>query len=141
VASNIVYTYVNVRVDDPGEGVAVVESAKPDIPGTYVYDTADGRAGAPMNRMFMTLRVPANRDRFTADPAAYCDEYGLTAEQKDAVLRRDWPRMMDLGGNLFFVFKLILLDGRSSQYLSAAFTGTTEEEFVRMMVAGGRRFG
>ena len=116
-------------------------NAKPEVPGTYVYDAADGRAGAGLNRMLMSLGTPGNRDRFSADEAGYCAQFDLTDDQTAAVLGRDWRRMMDLGGNLFFVFKLIVLDGRSSQYLSASFTGVTEEEFIEIMVSGGRRFG
>ena len=65
-----------------------------------------------------------------ADEAAYCDAFGLTPEQKKAVLDRDWQAMIDLGGSIFYVYKLAMMDGRSMQYLGGVFTGMTEEEFV-----------
>ena len=41
-----------------------------------------------MNKLFMSLRVAPNRERFLADEAAYCAGYGLTA---GAAGRRCWP--------------------------------------------------
>jgi protocatechuate 4,5-dioxygenase alpha chain len=85
--------------------------------------------------MFMTLREPAARERFLADEAAYCDQFRLSPEQKQAVLDRDWQAMIDLGGSIFYVYKLAMLDGRSLQYLGGVFSGMTEEEFVAAMRA------
>jgi protocatechuate 4,5-dioxygenase alpha chain len=79
--------------------------------------------------------------RFQSDEPAYCDEFGLSPEQKRAVLDRDWRAMLDLGGNIFYVFKLAMVDQKSMQYLGGVFTGMTEEEFVAVMRAGGRTDG
>jgi protocatechuate 4,5-dioxygenase alpha chain len=43
--------------------------------------------------------------------------------------------MIDLGGSIFYVYKLAMLDGRSLQYLGGVFSGMTEEEFVAAMRA------
>jgi protocatechuate 4,5-dioxygenase alpha chain len=112
-----------------------------DRPATYVFDGATSRQGYRMNKMFMTLRDEAARTEFRADEAAYCDRFGLTPEQRKAVLDRDWQAMLDLGGSIFYVFKLAMMDGRSMQYLGGVFTGMTEEEFAAAMRAGGRRDG
>jgi protocatechuate 4,5-dioxygenase alpha subunit len=82
-------------------------------------------------------RRPA-RERFLADEAAYCDAFGLTRRQKQAVVERDWQAMLDLGGSIFYVYKLAMMDGKSMQYLGGVFTGMTEEEFVAALRAGGR---
>lgn len=108
---------------------------------TYVFDGNASRRGYPMNRLFMTLRDPDARARFAADEAAYCDGFGLSVDQKRAVLDRDWTAMLDLGGNIFYVFKLAMVDQRSMQYLGGVFTGMTEEEFVALMRTGGRTDG
>ncbi|RFU21552.1 protocatechuate 4,5-dioxygenase subunit alpha [Geodermatophilus marinus] len=110
-----------------------------DLPGTPVFDGQTSRRGLRMNKMFMSLRSEANRTRFLADEAGYCREFGLTPEQERAVLDRDWQAMIDLGGSIFYVYKLAVMDGRSMQYLGGVFTGMTEEEFVAAMRAGGRR--
>ena len=109
-----------------------------DLPGTPIFDGDTSRRGLRMNKLFMSLRDAGNRERFLADEAAYCREFGVTAEQETAVLDRDWQAMIDLGGSIFYVYKLALMDGRSMQYLGGVFTGMTEEEFVAAMRAGGR---
>jgi protocatechuate 4,5-dioxygenase alpha chain len=119
----------------------VSSRSKLDVPGTYVFDGEQSRRGYRLNAMFMSLRHPGNRERFLEDEAAYCGSYGLTDEQRQAVLRRDWKRMMELGGNIFYVFKLAMTDQKSMQYLGGVFSGMTEEEFVEMMRAGGRGDG
>ena len=112
-----------------------------DLPGTPIFDGDSSRRGLRMNKLFMSLRDPAARERFLADEAAYCDEYGLTEEQKQAILARDWQAMIDLGGSIFYVYKLAMMDGRSMQYLGGVFTGMGEEDFLAAMRAGGRRDG
>ena len=112
-----------------------------DVPGTPIFDGQTSRRGLRMNKMFMSFRDEANRTRFLADEAAYCKEFGLTPEQQQAVLDRDWNAMIDLGGSIFYVFKLAMIDGRSMQYLGGVFTGMGEDDFVAAMRAGGRRDG
>jgi protocatechuate 4,5-dioxygenase alpha chain len=112
-----------------------------DLPGTPVFDGRTSRRGFRMNKLFMSLRDASNRERFLADEPAYCQQYGLTAAQQQAVLDRDWQAMIDLGGSIFYVYKLAMMDGRSMQYLGGVFTGMTEAEFVAAMRAGGRRDG
>ncbi|WP_214368773.1 protocatechuate 4,5-dioxygenase subunit alpha [Pseudonocardia sp. H11422] len=112
-----------------------------DLPGTPVFDGRSSRRGFRMNKLFMSLRFAGNRERFLADEKAYCEEFGLAPEQQEAVLARDWQAMIDLGGSIFYVYKLAMMDGRSMQYLGGVFTGMTEEEFVAAMRAGGRTDG
>jgi protocatechuate 4,5-dioxygenase, alpha chain len=104
-----------------------------DAPGgirdDYVFDTAASRRGYPLNRLLMSLRDPEARARFAADEGAYCDAFGLGPQQRAALLARDWVGMFDAGGNIFFIYKLALLDGVSIQYLGGLFTGASEEEF------------
>jgi protocatechuate 4,5-dioxygenase alpha chain len=107
-------------------------------PYTYVFDGATSRSGYRMNKMFMTLRDAHAREEFLADEGAYCDRFGLTPEQRKAVLERDWQAMLDLGGSIFYVYKLAMMDGLSMQYLGGVFTGMSEAEFKAAMLAGGR---
>jgi protocatechuate 4,5-dioxygenase, alpha chain len=112
-----------------------------DVPGTPIFDGETSRRGFRMNKLFMSLRAAESRERFSADEAAYCREFGLTPEQEQAVLARDWNAMIDLGGSIFYVYKLAMMDGRSMQYLGGVFTGMTEDEFVAALRAAGRREG
>ena len=111
----------------------------PDLAATPIFDGETSRRGFRMNKLFMSLRTEANRERFLGDEAAYCREFGLTDEQERAVLSRDWQAMIELGGSIFYVYKLAMMDGRSMQYLGGVFTGMGEADFLAAMRAGGRR--
>lgn len=108
------------------------------IPGTYVFDGRRSRQGYRLNMFCMTLNHPENRDAFHKNEAAYIDRFALTAEQKEAVLHRDWIRMLELGGNIYYTFKIAACDGMTFQQLASKQTGVTETEYVAMMVGGGR---
>ncbi|BBC38665.1 Protocatechuate 3,4-dioxygenase [Streptomyces graminofaciens] len=118
-----------------------MNGSTPQVPGTYVFDAAESRRARALNRLCGSLKEAENREKFKADEVAYCETYGLTVQQRDAVLRRDWNRMMELGGSIFYVFKLAMVDQRSMQYLGGVFTGMTTEEFAQALKAGGRSFG
>lgn len=104
----------------------------------YIFDLATSRRGYRLNKLFVSLGDPANRERFSADEAAYCQELRLTPEQQQAVLDRDWQAMLDLGSTVFYMLKLAIMDKRSMQYLGGVFTGMTEEEFMAALKSGGR---
>lgn len=109
-----------------------------DIPGTYILDGRRTRAGYALNMFCMSLQQDANRQEFRRDEAAYLDRFRLTPEQRDAVLGRQWIRLLELGGNIYYTFKLAACDGMTFQQLAAAQTGVTEQEYRDMMIAGGR---
>jgi protocatechuate 4,5-dioxygenase alpha chain len=109
-----------------------------DLPGTPVFDGRASRRGLRMNQLFMSLRSAANRARFSADERAYCEEFRLTPEQQHAVLERDWNAMVELGGSIFYIYKLAMMDGKSMQYLGGVFSGLSEDEFRAALLAGGR---
>lgn len=109
-----------------------------DIPGTFVFDGRRATQGYPLNSMCMALNDPANRAAFVADPEAFMQRYGLSDEQKAAVHDRDWLRMLELGGNIYFTFKIAIVDGLSMQHVGAAMSGVSYEEFRQMMLDGGR---
>jgi protocatechuate 4,5-dioxygenase alpha chain len=109
-----------------------------DIPGTYVFDGTRARAGYHLNMFCMSLNDAANREAFRADEAAYLARFPMSAEQREAVLARDWLGMLRLGGNIYYTFKLAALEGLSMQHVGAKMSGMSEEEFTAMMIAGGR---
>jgi protocatechuate 4,5-dioxygenase alpha chain len=86
----------------------------------------------------MSLMKPENRAEFKADEAAYLKKFPMTEEQREAVLKRDWNRMIALGGNIYFLSKLFSSDGLSFQYVAAEMTGLTQEQYAQMMLKGGR---
>jgi protocatechuate 4,5-dioxygenase alpha chain len=109
-----------------------------DIPGTTIFDTEQARKGYWLNQFCMSLMKAENRARFIAGERAYLDEWPMTELQKQAVLARDLNAAIAEGGNIYFLAKIGATDGRSFQQMAASMTGMTEEEYLRMMVAGGR---
>ena len=109
-----------------------------DIPGTTIFDAEQSRLGYHLNQFCMSLMKAENRARFKANERAYLDEWPMTEEQKQAVLARDLNRCIAAGGNIYFLAKIGATDGRSFQYMAASMTGMTQEEYAKMMLAGGR---
>jgi protocatechuate 4,5-dioxygenase alpha chain len=114
------------------------EQVYDDIPGTYVFDAERSRQGYGINMFCMSLMKDDNRKAFKADEAAYLKKFGLTPEQTDAILKRDYNRMLELGGNIYFTAKLGATDGHSFQHLAAVMTSNTQDDYAKMMLGGGR---
>lgn len=109
-----------------------------DIPGTIIFDAEQARIGYHINQFAMSLMKAGNRERFKANQRAYLDEWQMTEEQKQAVLERDYNRMMALGGNIYFLAKIFSTDGLSFQYAASTMTGMSEDKYRQMMLNGGR---
>jgi protocatechuate 4,5-dioxygenase, alpha chain len=109
-----------------------------DIPGTFVFDADRSRQGYHLNMFCMSLMKAENRKAFKENEAAYLDRFALTPEQREAILKRDYNRMLELGGNIYFTAKLGATDGHSFQHIAAVMTGSTQEDYAKMMLAGGR---
>ncbi|NIR89071.1 MAG: protocatechuate 3,4-dioxygenase, partial [Gammaproteobacteria bacterium] len=82
-----------------------------------------------MNKLLFSFNHEENRKEFAADPAAYADKYGLTPEQKKALLNDDFLGMLRLGANIYYLAKLAVPRGFSVQDAGAAFQGITRDEF------------
>ena len=115
-----------------------LEKPYADIPGTTIFDADQSRVGYPLNMFAMSLMKAANRERFKADETAYLDEWKMSEAQKQAVLARDYNKMISLGGNIYFLAKIFATDGKSFQYAAALMTGMSQEDYANMMLNGGR---
>src|SRR3979409_607187 len=109
-----------------------------DIPGTFVFDAERSRQGYGINMFCMSLMKDANRKAFKANEADYLKAFNLTPAQAEAVLKRDYNRMLELGGNIYFTAKLGATDGHSFQHMAALMTGSTQEDYAKMLIGGGR---
>ena len=109
-----------------------------DIPGTFVFDAERSRQGYGINMFCMSLMKDESRRAFKANEAEYLKKFRLTPEQTEAVLKRDYNRMLELGGNIYFTAKLGAADGHSFQHLAAVMTGNTQQDYAEMMISGGR---
>ncbi|AUN33162.1 protocatechuate 4,5-dioxygenase subunit alpha [Niveispirillum cyanobacteriorum] len=109
-----------------------------DIPGTRVYTVARARQGYWINQFAMSLMKPENRARWKADEKAYLEGWNLDEDQKAAILARDYNRLLDLGGNIYFLAKIFSTDGLSFLQAVSTMTGMSVEDYQAMMLAGGR---
>lgn len=111
-----------------------------DIPGTYVFDADRSRRGYHLNMFCMSLMKAENRKAFKGNEEKYLDERfpQLTPAQREAILKRQYNRLLELGGNIYFTAKLGASDGHPFQYLAALMTGSTQQDYADMMLRGGR---
>ena len=109
-----------------------------DIPGTKVFTAKRSRQGYHLHKFCMSLMKPENREAFRKDERAYLDTFPMTDEQKQGVLDRDLNRLIDLGGNMYFLVKIASTDGWSAQKAVSSMSGMSGEEYAAMMREGGR---
>ena len=108
------------------------------IPGTTVFNARRSREAYHLHKFCMSLMEQDNREAFKADERAYLDRFLMSEEQKQAVLGRDFNRLIDLGGNIYFLVKLSNTDGWTTVKAVSSMTGMTPDEYAAMMMAGGR---
>jgi len=111
---------------------------KQDIPGTIMFDGEQAQKGLALNRMCFSFNSPQNRAAFLKDEDAYCKKFGLNAEQRAAVKSRDVLRMIEAGGNVYYLAKLAGIFGLNVQDIGAQQTGTTVDAFKAKLAAAGR---
>jgi len=100
-----------------------------DIPGTRVYTGKRARQGYWINQFAMSLMTAENRERWKANEKAYLAEWPMTNEQRQSILDRDYNRMLDLGGNIYFLAKLFSTDGLSFLQAVSTMTGMSVDEY------------
>ncbi len=109
-----------------------------DIPGTRVFTAQRARQGYHLNQFAMSLMKAENRERWKADERAYLEAWPMTTEQRQAVLDRDYNRLLDLGGNIYFMAKVFSTDGQSFLQAVSTMSGMSLDDYTAMMIAGGR---
>ncbi|MGV0909865.1 extradiol ring-cleavage dioxygenase [Martelella sp. FOR1707] len=102
-----------------------------EIPETPLFERERSKNGYRMNKMAMALGKPENRAAFRADEEAFLDSFGLGEAEKQAVMSRDWHKMVALGGNLFFILKIAAVDPASMAEIGAAQAGMSQDEFLK----------
>jgi protocatechuate 4,5-dioxygenase alpha chain len=101
------------------------------IPDTPLFDRKRSLRGYRINKMAMGLSNPANREAFRENESAYLERFGLTSEEKEAVMTRNWREMVRLGGNLFFILKISAVDPVRITEIGAHQAGMEHADFLR----------
>jgi gallate dioxygenase len=103
----------------------------------YVFDLERSARGLRLNRFLNALIQPEKRKLFLESP----DEAlkGLSAEERDMVMRLDWRALQDYGASFFCLEKLARTKGVSNPEMVAAFRGETLEQFLETRRVPGAR--
>jgi len=124
------------------DGLITTMSKQPeeyeDIPGTWVFDAQRARIGYHLNEFLYSLMKADNRAEFLADERKYLMKFAMTEEQREAVMKRAWNKLLELGGVSYALAKLAFTDKKSYQFMASQMVGVPEGEYVKMMLAGGR---
>ncbi len=115
-----------------------MSSTHREVPGTIFFDGPMATKGYALNKMCYSFNSAEGRDAFKADEAAYCDKFGLTEAQKDAVLKRDILALQREGGSIYYLAKFAGLLGLNMQDIGGLQTGRTTEEFQAYLESQGR---
>ncbi len=93
--------------------------------------------GYALNKMCFSLNHAKNRAAFLEDPQAYCDKFGLTEAQRAAVDSRNVLRMLEAGGNIYYLAKLAGIYGLNVQDIGAQQTSMSVAAFKSKLAAAG----
>lgn len=116
----------------------MASTANRQIPGTVNFDGAMATKGYALNKMCYSFNDAANREVFKANEEAYCDKFGLTPEQKAAILRRDVLALLREGGSIYYLAKFVGMLGMNMQDIGGIQTGRTTDEFKAYLDSQGR---
>ncbi len=108
------------------------------IPGTTLFDGEQAQKGLALNKMCFSFNSAANRAAFMRDEGAYCQKFGLTPEQREAVRDRDVLKLIAAGGNVYYLAKLAGIFGLGMQDIGAQQTGVSVKAFKAKLEAAGR---
>ena len=108
-----------------------------DIPGTTMFDGTQAQRGLALNRMCFSFNSAENRAAFLKDQDSYCRKYALTDEQREAVKSLNVLKMIEAGGNIYYLAKLAGIFGLNVQDVGAQQTGMTVEQFKAKLQAAG----
>jgi protocatechuate 4,5-dioxygenase alpha chain len=108
------------------------------IPGTTPFDGEQAKKGYALNKMCFSFNSAECRAAFLADEEAYMRQYGLNAQQADAIRARNVLLLIAAGGNAYYLAKFAGIFGLDMQDIGAQQTGMTKEQFKAKLVAAGQ---
>jgi len=100
------------------------------LTGTYPFDLSRSVKAYRINKYLHALVDPDHRRRFLSDCEASFAEWGLSAEERDLIRRRDWQAMIHYGAIFFVLEKLAAVLGLSNLDVYAAMRGDSLQAFL-----------
>ena len=111
---------------------------KQDIAGTIMFDGDQAQKGFALNRMCFSFNRAENRAAFLKDEDGYCRKYGLNEQQRAAIEARNVLKLIEAGGNVYYLAKFAGIFGLNVQDIGAQQTGMSVDDFKAKLVAAGR---
>lgn len=108
------------------------------IEGTTFFDGEQAMKGYQLNKMCFSFNGLAAREEYLADKEAYFDKFKLSEHQKEAVRSLNVLKMIEAGGNIYYLAKLAGIYKLSVQDIGAQQTGVTTEEFKQKLLDAGK---
>jgi len=108
------------------------------VAGTTIFTGTEARKGYALNKMCYSFNHAENRAAFKQDEDAYCARYGLNAQQREAIRRRNVLDLIAAGGNVYYLAKFAGIFGLNVQDLGAQQTGMTVQAFKQKLVEAGK---
>jgi len=127
-----------IQINRTVTGVARVPAMEKEIQEIVLFDGVQARKGYALNKMCFSFNSAENRAAFRRDEEAYCRKYGLNAEQRDAIRRRNVLDLIAAGGNIYYLAKFAGIFGLGVQDVGAQMTGVTVDQFKAMLLEQGR---
>jgi protocatechuate 4,5-dioxygenase, alpha chain len=87
-----------------------------------------------INRMCSSLAIDVNLSDFLANERAYCLRFGLNKEQREAVTRRDFLRLIDAGGHVTYLDNLAWVAGLGTLDTIIRRTGTSLDVLIAKLL-------
>ena len=81
----------------------------------------------------MSFDQAENREEFSQDMDAYCRKFGLSDEQREAVLAGDWLKLLKLGGRINTLAKVAIFHERSLRDSEAKMIGDKKSHNFRVV--------
>lgn len=100
------------------------------IAESHVFDLRRSYVGYRINKLCDSLSHEKNRLAYKEDESAYLDRFSLTAAERKLILERDFPGLLEAGGNIYYLLKLGVVTGKGLYYMGAQMRGETYEQFL-----------
>jgi hypothetical protein len=102
-----------------------------ELEGTYPFDIRQSYRARRLNRFLWNLRLAECRAVFVADEAGACRDAGLSDQETNLVLKRDWLGMVKYGVPMFCIEKIARVLKITNLEIYAIFRGESFEDFLK----------
>jgi gallate dioxygenase len=101
------------------------------LEGTYPFDIRQSYRARRLNRFLWNHRLAEHRALFIADESKACRDAGLSNQETELVLTRDWLGMVKYGVPMFCIEKIARVSKITNLEIYAIFRSESFEDFLK----------